>query len=197
MFWVLNKTIPLLTPRGNICNVVLEPILSLNNFKLDLSISWATYQTGENTGVSSASFSVLVSQPQIPSLVSLKGMCISLCSFIKKIITQLSPGGLAHADWLFKLLPLYWSSVWKDSNRFILPKAKCFVLDEFLRAECKRWHEKEAFLGWNYAWTMVVVWKIVAVKVLGHWWSGSDQLCLFWTAHNWQTFGGKEGPPAL
>lgn len=118
-------------------------------------------------------------------------------SFIKKIITQLSPGGLAHADWLFKLLPLYWSSVWKDSNRFILPKAKCFVLDEFLRAECKRWHEKEAFLGWNYAWTMVVVWKIVAVKVLGHWWSGSDQLCLFWTAHNWQTFGGKEGPPAL
>lgn len=87
-------------------------------------------------------------------------------SFIKKIITQLSPGGLADADWLFKLLPLYWSSVWKDSNRFILPKAKCFVLDEFLRAECKRWQKKEAFLGGNYAWINVVVWKILGSEGL-------------------------------
>lgn len=98
-------------------------------------------------------------------------MCISLCSvyysFIKKTIPQLSPGGLADADWLFKLFPLYWSSVWKNSNRFILPKAKCFVLDELLRAECKRQQEKEAFLGWNYAWTNVVVWKILGSEVLG------------------------------
>lgn len=82
VFHVLNKTILLLTPGENICNVVLEPILSLNNFKLNLS----DYFLGQPIKLerwlvsSSASFAVLVSQPHVHSLVSLKGMCISLCS---------------------------------------------------------------------------------------------------------------------
>lgn len=37
VFRVLNESIPPLIPTGNSCNVVLQPVLSLNNFKLDLS----------------------------------------------------------------------------------------------------------------------------------------------------------------
>lgn len=114
---------------------------------------------------SSASFSVLVSQPQIPSLMSWKGMCISSCSicysFFKKIITQLSPGGLADADWLFKLLPLYWSPVWRFQQVYS-PKGKAFCV----RWASEGWVQKMTGKGGFSGVKLCLVWNILGSEGL-------------------------------